>query len=121
MSKYNKEYRDGCSTYMRQELEHLEHLSDVLHRGKTIKLWMHRSDPGLGVAFCTEKPEPIFKFCGDGVLFNLRGEFVAGDPIYSMKVLFPKVALYEAGRVRIEITDVSDELGRPSYIISRID
>lgn len=115
-----KQHHHACLEYERLQHKHLQELSAKIQRGTSIKLWMHRGYPDTGVTFCTDKPELILYDNGD-IITNLRGVFVAGDPIYSMIPLFPKVALYGAGRQRVEITDVSDERGRPAYMIERID
>jgi hypothetical protein len=114
------DHKDACLDYMRREYKHLKGLSERLDRGKSIRLWMFRNYPACGVRFCSEKPE-LLDMSSDRVLFDIGGEFIAGDPIHSMTVLFPKIALREAGRVRVEITDVSEELDKPAYVIVKAD
>jgi len=115
-----KRHHRACLEYARLEHKHLQELSEQINRGTSIKLWMHRNYPGCGVAFWTGKPEAVI-MKPDHIRYRRHGVFVAGDPIYSMIPLFPKLALYGAGRARVEITDTTEYEGVPSYRIARCD
>ncbi len=119
MSRGTDEHREACLNNMRELHSHLEMLERCVERGKTVDLWMSANEPLCGCTFWSNKPEPIFYDDG-AVIFTNGGTKVAGEFLYSMPILLPKIALLSAGRVKVQISDISDEVGLPAYVIRRL-
>ncbi len=119
MIQVGDEHRAACADNMRKLHSHLEMLERSIERGTSINLWMSANEPLCGCTFWSNKPSPIF-YDNGYVIFTDGGTMVAGQLLHSMPVLFPKIALLSAGRVEVQIADISDEVGKPAYVIRRL-
>jgi len=109
------EHRNACQRNGEILIDHLQMLEGAVKRGKSIRLWMTVNEPSCGCTFWSSKPSSVFYKDGY-VIFTDGGTMVAGELLYSMPILFPKLALVSAGRVEVEIVDISDDIGSPAYI-----
>ena len=113
------EHREACLSNMQELHSHLQMLERSVERGMSTNLWMSVNEPACGCTFWSKKPEPIF-YDDEYVIFSSGGVKVAGELLYSMPILFPKIALLSAGRVEVQIVDISNEVGKPAYVIRRM-
>lgn len=120
MEPVGDEHREACTENMKMLHSHLEMLERSVQRDKVVNLWMSVNEPLCGCTFWSDKPEPTF-YDDKYVLFASKtGVMVAGELLYSMPILFPKIALLSAGRVKVQIADISDDTGSPAYVIRRL-
>lgn len=119
MEPVGDRHREACTENMQKLHSHLEMLERSVERCKTVQLWMSADEPLCGCTMWSKKPSPIFYDDGS-VIFTDGGTWVAGGTLYSLPVLFPKIALLSVGRAKIEIADISDDIGSPAYIIRRL-
>lgn len=118
MNRHTKEHTEACHRQMQRLHSHLTMLESSIERGKIIRLWMSVNSPTCGCTFWSKKPASIF--CDDMLIFDDGGVKVAGELLYSMPILFPKIALLSAGRCEVEIADISDDVGLPAYVFRRL-